>query len=222
MLKTVQENKFYFLLLAAFVVVGGFYLWYSEKVDAILFCSDNRSVFFNETFKTLTHFGEAPAYFMVGLVALVIRYRYGLLVFLTGLLVMGTSFAMKSYFAVDRPMALFTKQNLLDKINFIDGIYVNTGPTSFPSGHSMSAFALYSLLVFLLPSQKRYAAFLFSMALLVGLSRIYLVQHFWPDVYVGGIVGVLLAMVVYTIQSKHPISHKSLDKSLLKRNKTKA
>ncbi len=217
MVKTVQENRFYFYLLAAYVLVGGIYLWHSQKVDAILFYSANRSFFLTEAFKISTHFGEAPAYFLIGLAALLVRFRYGLLVALTGLIVMGVSFSMKSFFAIDRPMAFFTKNNLLDQINFIDGVYVNSGATSFPSGHTMSAFALYSLLVFLLPSQKRYATILFTIALLVGISRIYLVQHFWPDVYVGGIVGVLLAMGVYAVQAKYPISPNNLlDKSLLK------
>lgn len=223
MLKTVHENRFYFLLLAAFVLVGGFYLWYSQKVDAILFFSDNRSIFLNDVFETITHFGEAPAYFIVGIFAFVVRFRYALLIALTGFLVMGFSFGMKSLFGIDRPLAYFTKQDLLDTINFIDGVHLHSGATSFPSGHSMSAFALYSLVIFLLPTKNRYVLVFFSIALLVGISRIYLVQHFWPDVYVGGIVGALLAMLIYTLQARYPISAANWwDKSLRVKQKDMA
>nr|MCU0348977.1 phosphatase PAP2 family protein [Saprospiraceae bacterium] len=91
----------------------------------------------------------------------------------------------------------FAKQNLTEKLTFVEGVDLHSAATSFPSGHAMSAFALYSLLVFILPSQKRFALPLFALALSVAISRIYLVQHFWPDVYAGGIIGVLLAMLWY-------------------------
>ena len=63
----------------------------------------------------------------------------------------------------------------------------------------MSAFALYGLLIFLLPNKKRYVLLLFLLALVVAVSRVYLVQHFWEDIYVGGLIGVILAMIFYTI-----------------------
>ena len=218
MVKTVQENRFYFLLMGAFSLIGGIYLAQSEKVDAILFCSDNRSVFLNQSFKIITHFGEAPAYILIVLIAMLFRFRYALLVAITGVMVMAVSFTLKAFFAVDRPMALFTKQNLLERINFIDGVEIHSGATSFPSGHTISAFALFGLLTFLLPSKKWVAAFLFGLALLVGISRIYLVQHFWPDVFAGGILGTLLAMVIYAVQAKYPVSSENwIDKSLARK-----
>ncbi len=170
-----------------------------DKVDAIYFFSENRSPLLNEAFKFINLLGEAYAYFLIGIGALAIRVRYSILVAMTGLVVMATSFGLKAYFAIDRPSAYFGKLNLLEKITLVDGIQLHAGATSFPSGHTMSAFALYSLVVFMLPSKKRYAAMFFTLALLVGLARIYLVQHFWPDVYAGGIVGVVLAMVIYSL-----------------------
>ncbi|MCF8244366.1 MAG: phosphatase PAP2 family protein [Saprospiraceae bacterium] len=215
MVKTVQENRFFFLLLSLFIFVGGVYLFQTNKVDAIFFFSENRSPFLNEAFKIVTHFGEGYAYIVIGLTALLIRFRYTLLVAITGITVMLVSFSLKAAFAFDRPMAFFTKQNLLDSLNLLDGVELHSGATSFPSGHTTSAFALYSLLVFLLPTKKSYAVGLFSLALLVGISRIYLVQHFWPDVYAGSILGVLLAMVIYAFQARFPISKTGWwDKSL--------
>ena len=37
-------------------------------------------------------------------------------------------------------------------------------------------------------------------ALLVGISRIYLVQHFLKDIYLGSILGVLAALLMYFLQ----------------------
>ena len=44
--------------------------------------------------------------------------------------------------------------------------------------------------------------FLFTIALIVGISRVYLVQHFLKDVYLGAIMGVLIAMGWYYIQAR--------------------
>ncbi|MBK8564842.1 MAG: phosphatase PAP2 family protein [Saprospiraceae bacterium] len=202
MTKTIRENSIYFYLVGAFLLLGGLYLLQSDKTDAIFFFSENRSPLLDSAFRFITKLGEGPMYFLFGIAALAVRLRYTLLVAFTGLTVMAFSHGLKSLFAIDRPAAYFAKLNLTDQLNFVPGVELHTGATSFPSGHAMSAFALYSILAFMLPSAKRYAFPLFLLALLVAISRIYLVQHFWPDVYVGGIVGVGLAMVWYVLLSR--------------------
>lgn len=197
MVKTIRENGFYFTLLGCFIILGGLYLALTNKTDAIFFFSENRSPLLDSAFRFITKLGEGPMYFMIGIAALTVRLRYSLAVALTGLTVMAFSFGLKSLFAIDRPAAFFAKQNLTEQLSFVPGVDLHTGATSFPSGHAMSAFALYSLLALLLPSQKRYALPLFLLALLIAVSRLYLVQHFWPDVYVGGIIGAGLAMLWY-------------------------
>ncbi len=202
MQKTVQENRLFFYLMLAFVVLGGIYLAATTKVDALVFFSENRSPFLDEFFIFTTKLGEAPVYLIVGLLAMAVRMRYAMLVGLTGLTVLVVSFGLKSLFAIDRPFTYLTHQNLLGQVQLIENVTLHTGTTSFPSGHSMSAFALYSLLIFIFPSEKKYVYLFFLLALVVGCSRMYLVQHFWPDVYVGGIIGVGLAMLIYSFQTK--------------------
>ncbi len=210
-------------MFAVFILVGGIYLSQSGKADAILFFSENRSPLLNETFKFITRLGEAPMYFLIGIAALAVRLRYSLLVALTGLSVLGVSQALKYFFAEDRPITFFAKQNLTGKVNLIEGVDVHSGASSFPSGHTMAAFALYTLLILLLPTKKRYVALLFSLALLVGISRIYLVQHFWQDVYAGGIFGAVLATLIYVGQSRFETSNSGrLDRPLFRIGKKSA
>lgn len=223
MAKTFKDYGVFFTLLGVFIVAGGIYLGMSSKVDAILFFSENRTPALNTAFNFITKLGEEPMYFVLALAALTYRIRYTLMIAITGLVVMGLSFSLKSFFAIDRPKAFFAKQNLLDELNLIDGIDLYTGATSFPSGHAMSAFALYTLLIFILPPKKRYILPLFSLALLVGISRVYLVQHFWPDVYVGGILGSFLAMAIYTLHTRlEPKPTSWLDKPIFKIGKFSA
>ncbi len=199
MAKTIRDNSLYFYLVGAFVLLGGLYLALSDKADAIYFFSENRSPLLDSAFRFITKLGEGPMYFFLGIGALAVRLRYTLLVAFTGLTVMAFSFGLKALFAIDRPAAYLAKLNLTEQVSFVPGVDLHTGATSFPSGHAMSAFALYSVLAFVLPSAKRYVLPLFLLALLVAVSRIYLVQHFWPDVYVGAIVGVGLAMLWHTL-----------------------
>lgn len=202
MTKTIQENSAYFLLSGIFVLLGGLYLLSSDKADAIVFFSENRTPFLNAFFKIITKLGEEPVYLLLGLGALVVRPRYSALIATIGILVMGLSYILKQYFAIDRPKAFFLRQGTLDQLNLINGVELHAGATSFPSGHSMSGFALFTLLALLAPNKK--AAYpLFTIAVLIGLSRIYLVQHFWPDVYAGGLIGICLALLLYQIQRKY-------------------
>ena len=68
----------------------------------------------------------------------------------------------------------------------------------------MSAFAIFTLVALLIKNKKGGALVLFILAIIVGLSRIYLVQHFLKDVYLGGIMGVLIAFLIFNIQQLFP------------------
>ena len=134
------------------------------------------------------------------------KIRHGLLIGAIGFVVMGISFLLKNLFLIDRPLAFFRKNNLIETINLVAGVDVHTGATSFPSGHAMSAFALYSLLILYLPNKARYVIPLFGIAVCVAISRVYLVQHFFPDVYAGSIIGVALALLFYSIDQRWILS----------------
>jgi membrane-associated phospholipid phosphatase len=79
-------------------------------------------------------------------------------------------------------------------------VELNTGQTSFPSGHSMAAFGLYSLLALIGGKKGRYWALLWAiMAAAVGLSRIFLVQHFLADILAGGVLGLFVGALVWRL-----------------------
>lgn len=178
-----------------------------EKPDAILFFNNYRSEFGNLFFKGVTLLGEAYVYVLLSVLLLFYSLRYSLVVACTGILVLVLSPLTKMYFASERPLTWFKLMEMEDKLNLIDGVDLHTGATSFPSGHTMAAFALYSVVLFILPvKQKLFWTFsLFSIAVLVGISRIYLVQHFLEDVLAGSIIGVALATGVHLFQVRYPI-----------------
>ncbi|HFA51107.1 MAG TPA: phosphatase PAP2 family protein [Bacteroidetes bacterium] len=197
-----KQKNIFFWLSALLFASGGIYLFFYKKPELILFFNENRSAVGDLFFRYVTKMGEGTVYVVSGLVFLAIRLRHALLVMLTAAVVAGLSFALKAAFAIDRPIAYFRKMGRLDEINFVDGVDQLSGATSFPSGHSMSAFAIYGLLVLLLPNKKRYAFPLLVTAALVALSRVYLVQHFFVDIYAGGFIGLSVAVVLYAIDQR--------------------
>lgn len=75
---------------------------------------------------------------------------------------------------------------------------------SFPSGHTTSAFCLFSLLAFLLPPGYRKFGFVFFLlGLAVAYSRMYLAAHFFADVYVGSIIATIFTLVIIALMNRH-------------------
>jgi membrane-associated phospholipid phosphatase len=198
----ILDNAWFLTGFALFVMFAGFLLLNVEQGDAIMFFNERRTPFGDAFFKAATRLGEGGGYLAVVLLMLFYKFRFAVLVPLLGISVTLTSFIFKSLFAHDRPSLYFRKLGVFDQISPVEGVVLNGGANSFPSGHAMSAFALFAFLAFCLPRKKGAAISLFTLALLVGISRIYLVQHFLKDVYLGAVMGVGIALVWYYLQTK--------------------
>ncbi|MFK7932885.1 MAG: phosphatase PAP2 family protein [Saprospiraceae bacterium] len=196
-----QQNKYFFRIFFAFIILGFIALLVFEHGDWIVFFSDQRNFWVDNFFRYWTKVGEEPAYIIAIILLCFVKFRYVVFVPIIGLVVTVVANLLKAFFAQPRPRLFYEMNGLLEQINLIEGVILNSGATSFPSGHTMSGFALFSFVAFCLPQKKVVAGFLFLNAFLVGLSRIVLVQHFLRDIYVGGIIGVLLAILIFYLQS---------------------
>lgn len=198
--KLIRENGFYFGFFVLFLLVGGIFLSVIEQGDLIFYFSDHRSDFSNLFFFYFTKLGEELVFIFAFLLLLFVKFRYALTLPLLGFSVSFTSFLSKKLFAHDRPYLFFREAGLFDQISVVDGVVLNGGANSFPSGHTMAAFALYTFLALVITRKKGTAIMLFVTALLVGISRVYLVQHFFKDIYLGAILGLLLAVLWFYLQ----------------------
>ena len=71
---------------------------------------------------------------------------------------------------------------------------------SFPSGHSCSSFAAATIIFFM---NKKVGAAAIVLAFLVAFSRMYVYVHYPTDVLCGILLGVLCAVVTYSIYKKY-------------------
>lgn len=96
-------------------------------------------------------------------------------------------------------------------IHTVPGVTIHT-VSSFPSGHSATAFCIYLILCMLV--QKRWWLLIgIIYALLVSYSRIYLAQHFPEDVG-GGITTAIVSVVVSYVLTQNIYYNKKLKKSM--------
>ncbi len=193
-------NRTFFLSYLFILVPATGLLFFMEKGDLVLYFSQNRSEFADGFFRVLTVFGDGILFVVFGLLLFLVKNRYALGMGLLGLSVMLVSFLSKSIFASDRPLPYFQKIGIEDQLTFVAGVEVHTGATSFPSGHTIAAFAMYAFLAFLSPEKKSTPVLLLLLAVGVGVSRVYLVQHFLPDIYLGSIIGLGLAWIMAVVQ----------------------
>jgi len=65
---------------------------------------------------------------------------------------------------------------------------------TFPSGHSMTAIAIMLLLAFAI-NKKGWSVVLAVLGITVAFTRVYLLQHFFLDIYVGSFLGIVCTLI---------------------------
>lgn len=170
--------------------------------EEILFLNDFRFEPFNTAFRMITMLGE-PYMWVLAAVYYLFRARsMAIPVVVSGLLIMPISYVVKDKAGSDRPYTHFQHIGKSDQVVVVPGVALNKGKTSFPSGHTMSAFGLYSMIALLSGGKNRYLLMtLAGISVLVGISRIFLVQHFLVDVVGGAVLGMLTSGLVWWIWS---------------------
>ena len=105
--------------------------------------------------------------------------KAALIVIVAGIIVQ----TIKYFYSVPRPAAV------LENIYTLGPVFKNN---SFPSGHTAGAFGLATYLVH---KVRALGMFPWVVAVLIGLSRIYVGGHFLSDVIAGAAIGYMVAVV---------------------------
>ena len=140
-------------------------------------------------FKYITYLGDGLTALLIALIFLILRLDYGLISAIGFTLSAMTTQILKRFVfeEVQRPFLVFKEQIDIGKWHLIEGVEMHQ-LYSFPSGHTTIIFSI-CIFLSLIIHRKIYHYVFFTMALLVGFSRIYLSQHFLMDVFVGSLIG---------------------------------
>ena len=95
----------------------------------------------------------------------------------------------KYILGVSRPKYFFLEG--YSRINFFN---IEHKVSSFPSGHTQAAFTLAILIIIYF---NRYTLFILVLAILMGLSRIFMSMHFPSDLIAGAYLGSIVPIIIY-------------------------
>jgi membrane-associated phospholipid phosphatase len=198
-MQILNQHRAFFVFYFTFLLVSSYLLIIYSKASIHLYFNQFHTTFFDYTFKYLTYVGDGITVAIIGLLFLLFHSkRAGFLIWLSAAFSGLISQLMKHliFGETPRPYKFFTeiKPYVLHYVENVDMNMVN----SLPSGHTSSAFALCLSIAFIYKTRKMDTS-MFILAFGIGVSRIYLSQHFLEDVVMGSMIGVLSAIVAYSL-----------------------
>lgn len=167
----------------------------TEKGAFLLWMAGKRTTFFDYFFYYITKAGEAYGFIIVGIWLWIYSWRKMILIPLLGAFTTLLTWFLKRFFQHERPSLYLDRIDWQGPLHVLD-YQLLTGHSSFPSGHSMAAWSLFTVFALLMNNRWISGLCLF-MAAMVSLSRIYLMAHFLQDVVTGGIAGMFLGYGLY-------------------------
>lgn len=188
------KNKPFFIGFFLWVIVVAVLQIAFTQTELIFWVNRHFSDQLDTFFVLATKLGEDGLYVPV-LIYLGFKKRHLVMpfIFTWGLKVIISLF-LKNLVNAPRPMTVYAGSGL--DIHLVEG-KVHAWQ-SFPSGHTMTAFAL-ALFLSILIRNKFWGVLLLLLAILVAYSRVYLFQHFPKDVFAGSIFGVFAVLIAFPI-----------------------
>lgn len=213
MRKLFAENRNFVLAYLLLLIVALTMKFFYTKETLFLTVNLNYNTYADQFFKILTHVGDGLMFIAIVLILLFVEYRKSILAFAVYIISSQiTQFLKRVIFEdVPRPKKYFEG---LQELHFVDGVQVHN-MMSFPSGHTTSAFALATFLT-LIAKNKNIGYVYLILAILIAYSRMYLAQHFYEDVMMGSLIGVLSTFITtYFLQRSNWYNNQMLNYSLL-------
>ncbi len=197
-----KQYKGFYIPYLIFVLLLTALILTNSKADLHLWLTSFNSPVADTFFHYYTFVGD---WIPFAIAALLLFYNYRITIFiLISQMVCGIfSVTIKHLWNEPRPVQYFKQLFPTIQLHQVAGEHLHSFH-SFPSGHTISAFALFLALSFF--TKKPTLHFLyFLLAVFVGFSRIYLSQHFAIDVLVGSVIGVIVTVLCKYVFEKFPI-----------------
>lgn len=201
----ITKNYFSYLFLA-FVLIGLYPLLMWSKVDANVLVNDYiASYTLDPVFILYSQVFEGWCFLGIAVAMLFISRKKLVMFVLAGILCWLITLVLKDYVFGNLPrpnkfLPLESFSHILEDVSIYKSQY------TFPSGHSMTAFAVMSLFS-AFSKRQIWPVLFFVIAIGAAFSRIYLLQHFFVDIYAGAIIGYGITILnLYLFTKPFPIS----------------
>ena len=192
--------KLYYKLLLSFLII-----FLLGLISLLTFGSRDFSIFLNGYnhpladlfFKYITYVGDGITAFIITLLIIFFSRKIGLMLLGSLLISTGLTQILKRVIFDDiyRPSYIFKDLINNGHWHLVEGVHLFE-KYSFPSGHTATVFCV-CIFIALIINHKVWSIGLVFLAFIVGLSRIYLSQHFLIDVLTGAFIGSLSSFIVF-------------------------
>lgn len=170
-----------------------------EKGQAVYWINGHHNSLLDKFFFVFTYLGDGLVFLPPLIALLFVRYRFALIAACAWVAHGVISHILKRWVFGDFPRPGAVLDHTL--LYFVPGVQVHDH-FSFPSGHTTTIFCL-AMLLSLVSGSRLFSLTMLVIALLVGYSRIYLLQHFLMDVAGGAVVGTLTTVVCWNIFQRY-------------------
>lgn len=182
--------KIYFRAYLYTLMMACLFLPFYEKGQFELMVNKYHTPLLDMFFAGITHLGDGAIVLLPILAMLLVKYSFSIF--------LAWSTLIHMFLVTIGKRVLF--HGMPRPAEYLKGFDFYTVPgvpmshwNTFPSGHTTTVFMLTCALAMLNHKRKRYQLILLFIAILAGFSRVYLMQHFLPDVIAGSALGVASA-----------------------------
>jgi membrane-associated phospholipid phosphatase len=192
-----RKHPWFYLPFLIWMVLGGVLLLSFTQEQLFFAINARHSDFFDRLMPAISAYGRGDCISIV-LISLILipalRHKWYIITAIVfGILISVPIYFLKLCYGCPRPISVYGLERV-HTVSWLENLHNN----SFPSGHTIGAFGFFLFVSFWLPLQHRRWAFVFFLlALLVGVSRLYLGQHFFKDIYYGSLIGVSICTLIY-------------------------
>ncbi|MEH6304886.1 phosphatase PAP2 family protein [Olivibacter sp. CPCC 100613] len=206
-----KQFPVFILLLVCFQIIGITYSFIYSQADLFLWVNQHHHQLADQTFMLITDLGDWPVTLAIAIIFLFVNWRHSFLLISTMLYTGFFTQVIKMIVKHPRPAVYFEHGEAIYTIKD----YVLQNSLSFPSGHTTCVFSLAITLSYIFIRQRR-QPWLFLVALVVALSRVYLSQHFFKDLLAGSLIGTFFALHLIWLFDRSKWFHaKNMNSNLL-------
>lgn len=208
----IKANLSFFIPYALFLVASVILLLTFSKSEIHITANCWHNYSFDFFFKYFTWLGDGLTAAVLIVILLFISYRKFFVLLSSTITSSLIVFVIKRYVINPNPRPLKYFEGLCE-LYLVPGVGMRNW-LSFPSGHTTVGFVLF-LFVALSVRNVWVKTLCFLCALFVGLSRVYLSQHFFVDIVAGSFIGSFVLLLFWVYFSR--FSQTWLDGSLIKK-----